>query len=404
MWTRCHAQGWSGAWKASDPRRAVWTLAAGKPAARSMAMDLEFHQLDVRYEHLRLRRPERERRLFGSLAEKGQQVPIVVVALVEDPGRYQVIDGHKRVRLLQRLGADTVQATVWDMSEAEALLLDRSMRRADAETTIEQGWLLQELRNLPLSHEDLAKRFDRSVGWVTQRLALAQALPKSVQEHVRAGRIPAQAAMKYLVPLARAKAEDCEVMSEAIAKHHLTSREVGDLYKAWRDGSRDVRRRVLESPELFLRSLRELEEAHPVEVRAADGLLRDLDLLGKLARRAERKWREGSAVMQPDERAEVKRCLDQALMDLGRLNGQVDKEDAGAEPEHADCDLGTAPQGCGQADDCTDAHGLTRGGPGGDPVGHGNATTLQPNGESGALPAGDPGALRFLQGESGPGP
>jgi ParB family chromosome partitioning protein len=90
-------------------------------------MDLEFHQLEMRYEHLRLRRPERERRLLASLAEKGQQVPIVVVALIEDPGRYQVIDGHKRVRLLQRLGSDTVQATVWDMSEAEALLLDRSL-------------------------------------------------------------------------------------------------------------------------------------------------------------------------------------------------------------------------------------------------------------------------------------
>ena len=87
---------------------------------------------------------------MASLAEKGQKVPIVVVALFEDPGRYQVIDGHKRVRLLQRLGADTVQATVWDLSEAEALLLDRSLRTADAETAIEQGWLLQELLSLPL--------------------------------------------------------------------------------------------------------------------------------------------------------------------------------------------------------------------------------------------------------------
>jgi len=32
-------------------------------------MDLEFHQLDLRYEGLRVRRPERERRLLSSLAE-----------------------------------------------------------------------------------------------------------------------------------------------------------------------------------------------------------------------------------------------------------------------------------------------------------------------------------------------
>lgn len=43
-------------------------------------MDLEFHQLDRRYEDLRLRRPERERSLLASLAEQGQQVPIVVVS------------------------------------------------------------------------------------------------------------------------------------------------------------------------------------------------------------------------------------------------------------------------------------------------------------------------------------
>jgi ParB family chromosome partitioning protein len=369
-----------------------------------MAMELEFHQLDVRYAHLRLRRPERERRLLASLAENGQQVPIVVVALFEDAGRYQVIDGHKRVRLLRRLGADTVRATVWELSEAEALLLDRSLRTADAETAIEQGWLLQELRNLPLSHADLAQRFDRSVGWVSQRLTLVQVLPKSVQEHVRAGRIPAQAAMKYLVPLSRAKPEDCEVLSEAIAKHQLTSREVGELYKAWRDGSVDLRRRVLESPELFLRAQRELEQAHPVQVRAQGGLLADLELLGKLARRVERNWREASAVMQPAEREQVQSCLEQARLDLSRLTRRINEEDARAEPEHANDDSGVAPQGCRQADDCEHTEGLARGGPGGNPVGHRGAASLQPSGASPALPAGDPGALRDLQGQPGPGP
>ena len=41
-------------------------------------MQLEFHQLELRYERLRIVRPEQERRLLASLAEVGQQVPIVV--------------------------------------------------------------------------------------------------------------------------------------------------------------------------------------------------------------------------------------------------------------------------------------------------------------------------------------
>ena len=66
-------------------------------------MDLEFHQLDWRYEGLRVRRPDRERRLLASLSERGQQVPIIVIALAGEPNRFLVIDGYKRLRALQRL-------------------------------------------------------------------------------------------------------------------------------------------------------------------------------------------------------------------------------------------------------------------------------------------------------------
>jgi len=42
-------------------------------------MQLEFHQLDRRWEQLRVRHPARQRRLLASLAEVGQQTPLVVV-------------------------------------------------------------------------------------------------------------------------------------------------------------------------------------------------------------------------------------------------------------------------------------------------------------------------------------
>ena len=56
-------------------------------------MELEFHQLDLRYERLRVVRPAREKRLLASLAEAGQQVPILVVTDAT-PSRYVVIDGY----------------------------------------------------------------------------------------------------------------------------------------------------------------------------------------------------------------------------------------------------------------------------------------------------------------------
>src|SRR5437867_279014 len=189
-------------------------------------MKLEFHQLDRRYEHLRARNPERQRRLLASLAASGQQTPIVVVAIAEQSDRYQVIDGHKRITALQQLGRDTVEAVIWEMSEADALVLDRSMRFSEAETALEQGWLMAELeQRFGYSLDDLARRFDRSISWVSRRLALVELLPTTAQQQVRTGDISAHVAMKYLVPVARANLDHCQRMANAFAKHRFSSRQ-----------------------------------------------------------------------------------------------------------------------------------------------------------------------------------
>ena len=193
-------------------------------------MKLEFHQLDRRYEHLRVRNPERQRRLLASLAASGQQTPIVVVAISEKPDRYLVIDGYKRVAALEQLARDTVEAVVWEMSEADALVLDRSMRFSEQETALEQGWLLSELeQRFGYSLEDLARRFDRSVSWVSRRLALVEQLPEAVQQRVRAGEIAAHVAMKYLAPVARTNPKDCQRMADAFSKYRFSSCQAGEL-------------------------------------------------------------------------------------------------------------------------------------------------------------------------------
>jgi len=136
-------------------------------------MQLEFHQLDRRWEHLRVRQPHRQRRLMASLAESGQQTPIVVVLGAEERERYLVIDGYKRIAALEQLGRDTIEATVWAMSAADALLLERSLRCRAQESALEQGWLLVEMeQSFGYGLEELAQRFDRSVSWVSRRLAL----------------------------------------------------------------------------------------------------------------------------------------------------------------------------------------------------------------------------------------
>jgi len=123
--------------------------------------------------------------LLASLAASGQQIPIVVVAIADKPDAYLVIDGSKRIAALQQLGRDTVEAVIWPMSECEALVLEHSMRFSRRDTALEEGWLLQELRDrFAYSLDDLARRFDRSASWVCRRLSLVELLPQKIQQGI----------------------------------------------------------------------------------------------------------------------------------------------------------------------------------------------------------------------------
>lgn len=253
-------------------------------------MELEFQSIDFRYEHLRRRNPPLERQLLASLADHGQKVPVVV--LVQPPDHYVLLDGYKRVRALRRLGRDTVQATLWDLGEAEALLLERMMRTAVAESPLEQGWILRELRDrFRMPPEELARRFDRSPSWVSRRLALIQDLPEEVQEHVRRGQIAAHTAMRVLVPLARANKRDCRRFCQALLRGRFTTREAELLHLGWLQGRAEVRERLLADPVLYLRSQRALEvlEASPFH-----GWLEDLGTLSAVARRARLHLEQGA--------------------------------------------------------------------------------------------------------------
>lgn len=284
-------------------------------------MELELHQLELRYEALRKRAPVAERQLLGSLAEIGQQLPIVVVSEAQ---RFVVIDGYKRVRALKRLARDTVRATGWQMPELEALLLERRMRCA-SEDAFDQGWLLAELRaRFGLSLEELARRFERNKSWVSRRLALVQILPATIQESVRTGTLAAHAAMKYLVPLARANATAATRLAEAITPFKPTSREVGALYAGWLSGTARTRELILATPQVYLQAQATQE---PVPPSASERWLNDLGALAGIARRARRALEQGVLQQLTScERTEVEQRVARTRADAGRLFERFDLE------------------------------------------------------------------------------
>lgn len=253
-------------------------------------MEVEVGQLDRRYEELRTRSTSRERRLLASLAEIGQQAPVIVV---RDGTQWVLVDGYKRVRALARLGTDVVCCTEWALGEADALLLERVLRVGDRDSAIEQGWFLRELTTrFGLSLEELARRFDRSKSWVSRRIALVGELPDAVQEHVRTGAVSAHAAMKYMVPLARANEDDCVKLSTAVAPLKLSTRQVGELYATYMAGNATSRELLLRDPMLVLEARAELAAESDAPIAK---LIEDLHIVIAVARRAQSRLVQGAA-------------------------------------------------------------------------------------------------------------
>lgn len=247
-------------------------------------VDLELGQLDLRYASLRVMDPGRVARLVAALSRDGQRSPVLVV------GGGVLIDGYHRVRALKELGRDLVRATAVDVSEPDALVLAWRLETGRRKSALEDGWMLAELCE---AHgrkvAELAAAMQRSKSWVSERLGLVRVLPASVQEAVRSAKVPANAAMKCLVPMARLDADGCARMVEAI-EGSVSVRQMERLHSAWRHALPEGQARIIADPMLLLRT----EEAAPVPPDAEEQLARDFEGIAGLCRRARRQTVEGA--------------------------------------------------------------------------------------------------------------
>lgn len=216
-------------------------------------LELEISQLCLRYAETRIRKASWRARLGAAIAQQGQLSPVLVH---RDGEQFVLIDGYARVEALQNLGRDHVLAIILEMSPADALLTRQRLRGGRAPSAIEEGWLLQILmEEHGLRVRDLAPKLERSASWVSRRLALVSVLPERVQTAIRRGDLCPQAAMKSLVPLARANADHCERLVVALTGHSPSVRDLGRIYDAWRSADASVRERIVDRPQLLLQTL-----------------------------------------------------------------------------------------------------------------------------------------------------
>ena len=248
-------------------------------------VEVELDSLDLRYAKLRARRPAVEKRLMASMEEAGQQSPVIVVA-AEEPGRWVLIEGRKRVRAVKRLKVEAVNAVVWELAPAEALVAAYQLQDGSGYNALEEGWLVWELvRSAGLSLGEVGLRLERSKAWVSGRLGLVEGLPEQVLEGVLSGKIGAYVATRYLLPFARANAGDCEKLAEKIMENEFRSREVEALCRHYAAAGPKARSRMVEEPARFLAALKEARKGamDPKLSEAENRCVKNLELIGNVA-------------------------------------------------------------------------------------------------------------------------
>jgi len=210
--------------------------------------------LEEPYADLKTRHARTEGRLLVSMQTSGQKTPLFIIA-GSAPGRYAIVDGHKRVRALRALKMDVAQAHVWPLGAQEALARAYRMQQGSW-NALEEAALVEELhRGAKWSLHQVADALERTASWTSRRLGLIEGLPTQALEAVRQGKLAVYAAVKYLLPLARANKRDAERLSEKLAAGTFTTRQIQSLYEHCLKGPRSVTARVLADPATFLKAL-----------------------------------------------------------------------------------------------------------------------------------------------------
>jgi len=191
----------------------------------SSYIDIAMESIAESYARFRLIRPHSESSMLKSVRRFGQLTPVVVGS--EDHGRYEMIDGFKRLRALRHLNVETIRARVL---EGHRRTLKVTMIQLNREVhsmgDMEEALLVQSLyREEELDQVEIASLLGRDKSWTSRRIALIERLSDEVLEHLRLGLIsPTQGRELIRLPRGNQKAAlDC------VLKHRLTTRETRRL-------------------------------------------------------------------------------------------------------------------------------------------------------------------------------
>jgi len=167
-----------------------------------------------------------------SLKEDGQWNPIIVRP--GENGDYDVIAGHTRCRAAEKVGWDTLNATVKDVDDerGKELALKTNLKR-EPMSKIEEGQVVNDILDRhDMSERELAEQLGKSKGWVNSRIRVALDLEPEVKGLVEEGELS-----YTLARVVRRVEEDRQLeFAQLLIDENITSEaEANDLWQRFQN-------------------------------------------------------------------------------------------------------------------------------------------------------------------------
>ena len=197
--------------------------------AEEEPLELALDQIGESYARYRLHVPEAERGMMRSLERYGQIAPVVVCA---EEGRYQLIDGFKRLgaaRKLESMIRLTARRIETDERGVKAAIY--GLNRAGGRTReIEEAWIVHALvREDGLTQVEVAELLGRHKSWVCRRLALIEKLGPEARAELQVGLLTPTAARQMV----RLPAGNQAGILDVVRRETLSTVELTGIVDLW---------------------------------------------------------------------------------------------------------------------------------------------------------------------------
>jgi len=218
--------------------------------------EIAIEEFDLSLSGMRIMNIPRIEQVEKSIRLHGQLQP--VVARVNE-GRYQIIDGFKRVYIAEDLLMDTLQCQLLEVDEQQAKVLLLSYNRTNQSLEVwEEAMVLKDLLEThDLNQQSLARLTGYSRSWISRRLSLISRIDEQVASEIRMGSLSSSHG-RALIRLPRGNQMD---IARVITTWSLSSRLSDRLVDAFLEAEDEQQQRyILTHPEHILWDQTDLPE------------------------------------------------------------------------------------------------------------------------------------------------